>query len=102
MKVAVIKDVESEEPIDALAKKYFSEVDIILTEGFKREDKPKIEVFRSQVHEKPLCTKDDRLLALVSDVPFDLGVPRFELDDTKGLADLVEHTFLTQSSRVRK
>ena len=94
-KVSIIRDVDTEETLDGLALKYFQDVDIILTEGYKRQDKPKIEAFRSQAHDKPLCKNDDHLVALVSDIPLDLGVPRFELDDIKGLADLVEQTFLT-------
>jgi molybdopterin molybdotransferase len=97
-KVAVIKDVEAEETLDGLASKYFQDADIILTEGYKKQHKPKIEVFRSQVHDKPLCRKDDSLVALLSDIPLDLGVPRFELDDIKGLADLVEERFLAKPS----
>jgi molybdopterin molybdotransferase len=100
-KVAVIRDVETEETIDGLAAKYFQEVDIILTEGYKRESKPKIEVFRSQVHDKPLCKNDDHLVALVSDIPLDLGVPRFELDDIKGLGEFLEQRFLTKSSHLK-
>jgi molybdopterin-guanine dinucleotide biosynthesis protein MobB len=100
-KVAVIKDVETEETIDGLAANYFQEVDIILTEGYKRESKPKIEVFRSQVHDKPLCTNDDHLVALVSDIPLDLGVPRFELNDIKGLGEFLEQKFLTKLSHLR-
>jgi molybdopterin-guanine dinucleotide biosynthesis protein MobB len=100
-KVAVIRDVETEETIDGLAAKYFQEVDIILTEGYKRESKPKIEVFRSQVHDKPLCKNDDHLVALVSDIPLDLGVPRFELNDIKGLGDFLEQRFLTKSSHLK-
>ena len=100
-KVSVIRDVDTEATLDGLASKYFQDVDIILTEGYKRQDKPKIEVFRSQVHDRPLCTKEDHLLALVSDIPVDLGVPRFELDDIKGLADLVQETFLTKPSHAR-
>ena len=96
--MAVIKDVEAEETLDGLASKYFQDTDIILTEGYKKQLKPKIEVFRSQVHDKPLCRKDDSLVALVSDIPLDLGVPRFELDDIKGLADLVEERFLAKPS----
>ncbi|MBW2019936.1 MAG: molybdopterin-guanine dinucleotide biosynthesis protein B [Deltaproteobacteria bacterium] len=99
-KVAVIKDVVIEECLDSLASKYFLDVDIILAEGYKKEDKPKIEVFRSQVHEKPLCQGDDYLMALVSDASLDLGVPHFELDDIKGLADFVEKKFLSKSSRI--
>jgi len=30
------------------------------------------------------------LLALATDLPLDCGVPRFDLDDAAGLADLVE------------
>ena len=98
-KVAVIKDVETEETIDGLASKYFQDADIILTEGYKNEHKPKIEVFRSQAHDEPLCRDDDSLVALVSDIPLDLGVPRLELDDIKGLADLVEERFLFANRR---
>jgi hypothetical protein len=49
------------------------------------------------VHDEPLCKSDDSLVALVSDTPLDLGVPRFELDDIKGLADLVERKFLLKT-----
>lgn len=100
-KVAVIRDVETEETIDGLAAKYFKDVDIILTEGYKKESKPKIEVFRSQVHDKPLCQNDNHLVALVSDIPLDLGVPRFELNDIKGLGEFLEQRFLTKSSHLK-
>jgi molybdopterin-guanine dinucleotide biosynthesis protein B len=46
-KLALVKDVESEEPLDSLASKYFQDVDIILTEGYKKEGKPKIECTRN-------------------------------------------------------
>jgi molybdopterin-guanine dinucleotide biosynthesis protein B len=97
-KVAVVKDVETEETLDSLSSKYFQDVDIILTEGYKKEDRPKIEVFRSQVHETPLCREDQHLVALVSDTSLDIGVPRFGLRDMKGLADFVEKRFLVKSS----
>jgi len=92
--VAVIKDMAAEESLDGLATKYFTDVDVILTEGYKREDNPKIEVFRSYVHDQPLCTNDSRLVALVSDITLDLGVPCFGLEDIEQLADLVERKFL--------
>ena len=100
-KVAVVRDVDREETLDGLAENYFQDVDIILTEGYKRESKPKIEVFRSQVHDQPLCRNDNHLVALVSDIPLDLGVLRFELNDIKGLAEFLEQEFLTTSSHLR-
>ncbi|NVM21795.1 MAG: molybdopterin-guanine dinucleotide biosynthesis protein B [Desulfobacterales bacterium] len=98
-RVAVVKDVETEQTIDGLASKYFEEADIILTEGYKKEQKPKIEIFRSRLHDTPLCEGDSSLVALVSDTPLDLGAPRFELDDIEGLADLVEQRFLAKPRR---
>ncbi len=95
-KVAVVKDVETEDTLDGLSLKYFQDVDIIITEGYKNKDKPKIEIFRSEAHDEPLCKNDDSLVALVSDASLDLGVPRFELEDIKGLADLVERKFLAR------
>jgi molybdopterin-guanine dinucleotide biosynthesis protein B len=100
-KVAVVRDVDTEETIHSLATKYFQDADIILTEGYKRESKPKIEVFRSQVHDSPLCKNDNHLVALVSDIPLDLGVPRFELNDIKGLGDFLEQRFLKKSFHVQ-
>jgi molybdopterin-guanine dinucleotide biosynthesis protein B len=93
--VAVVKDAETEETLDGLESKYFQDVDLILTEGYKGENKPKIEIFRSQMHEKPLFGGDECLVALVSDTSLDIGVPLFDLDDIRGLADFVEERFLS-------
>jgi molybdopterin molybdotransferase len=93
-KVAIIKDVDREQTIDSLAVTYFQDVDLLVTEGYKKQNKPKIEVFRSSVHNAPLCTDDASLVAIVSDIPLNLGVPRFALNDIKGVADFVETRFL--------
>jgi len=95
-KVAVVKDADTEETLDSLASKYFQDVDLILTEGYKKEDTPKIEIFRSLVHKTPLFRGDERLVALVSDTSLDLDVPCFDLEDTAGLADFVEERFLSK------
>jgi molybdopterin-guanine dinucleotide biosynthesis protein B len=73
-------------------------MDIVITEGYKTQDKPKIEVFRSEVHDKPVCTDEDNRIALVSDKRLELDVPRFSLDDIRGLVHFVEHTVLTAHS----
>jgi molybdopterin-guanine dinucleotide biosynthesis protein B len=73
---------------------YFSDVDIVITEGYKRENKPKIEVFRRERHKEPLCTDDVNLVAIVTDDEIDIAVPKFRLEDIKGLADLIEKRFL--------
>jgi molybdopterin-guanine dinucleotide biosynthesis protein B len=93
-RLGVIRDVAQEEPLDVLAQTYFSDMDLILAEGYKKANKPKIEVFRRQAHKEPLCKTDPNLIAMVSDVSLDTHVPCFGLEDIERIADLVEETFL--------
>ncbi|PKM47197.1 MAG: molybdopterin-guanine dinucleotide biosynthesis protein B [Firmicutes bacterium HGW-Firmicutes-8] len=96
-KVAMIEKTESELTLDEIAEK-ITGVDLIITEGYKKGDKPKIEVFRSEVH-KELVTPPEELLAVAGDVRF-AGIPTFALDDTAGLVDfLVEKGIIFLISR---
>ena len=98
-KVSVIKDVAEELTPQQIVKQYFEDVDIVLTEGYKRAELPQIEVFRKEAHHQPIHTKDQpkTLIALVSDVPLDLGVPHIDINDFKALADLIEKRFLEKT-----
>jgi molybdopterin-guanine dinucleotide biosynthesis adapter protein len=72
------------------------EVDLILTEGFKREAAPKIEISRAETGQN-LVANPAELIAVVSDHPTMLTVPHFGLDDAAGLADfIIEHFGLTR------
>jgi len=93
-KVAIIKDIKLEETLDTIAAAYLQDVDIVFTEGYKRGNKPKVEVFRKEVHQELLCTEDDNLIAVASNQHFDLKVPYFDINNVKGLADLIEDKFL--------
>ena len=84
-RMAMVRDTDHDHNLDELAI-LFNGVDLILTEGYKRESKPKVEVYRPEAHPEPLCRNDDRLIALVTDSDIDLGVPRFQLNDMAGLA----------------
>lgn len=91
-KVALIKGVDRERSLDELLA-YMEDVDLVLTEGYKKGDKPKIEVSRRARSQELLC-REEELLALVTDQPFALDVPQFDLEDVAGLADLIEERFL--------
>jgi molybdopterin-guanine dinucleotide biosynthesis protein B len=94
-KVALIRDVEKDLTLEEIRDKLIQDVDVILSEGYKRDVQPKIEIFRMEMHKELLCTKEDHLVAIISDKPFDIeGVSCFFLDDIKGLADFIEKTFL--------
>ncbi|MBB1250892.1 molybdopterin-guanine dinucleotide biosynthesis protein B [Rhizobium sp. G21] len=65
--------------------------DIVLVEGYKREPIPKIETRRRDARStEPLAPFDPQILAVASDhAPDTDGPPRFDLDDTQGLAEFI-------------
>ena len=93
-KLALIKRVEKQPSLDELIDRYHADMDIVITEGFKRLNKPKIEVFRSAAHSEPLCKAADNRIALVSDISIEVDCPRFDIDDAEAVADFIEERFL--------
>ena len=93
-KIALIKDVDRDSKLEELREWFVKDVDIIITEGYKGSNHPKIEVSRKERHPELLCTRDDNLIAVASDQKFELGVPCLDLNDTKGLASFIEEKFL--------
>jgi len=81
------------EDIDQIIKSYLSPIDIILIEGFKEGDKPKIEVLRKEISEDLVCNVQD-LVAIVSDKKFELNIPSFGLNDYTQVADFLEKKFI--------
>lgn len=93
-RVAVIEDVSKDYALSELRDRYIRDVDVILSEGFKGNPHPKIEVVRSEMKHDPLCSREDNLFAIASDKPADRGVPCLDIDDIRGIADLIEDKFL--------
>ena len=90
--VGMIMDEEHDPDIDELLPS-MTGVDIIIVEGYKDKDKPKVEIFRSAVHEKPRFLDDPNLIAIASDVEMDVGVPVFSLDEPEQLANFIINYF---------
>jgi molybdopterin-guanine dinucleotide biosynthesis protein len=87
---------EEEPPLGELIRQIREPVDIVITEGFKRQDAPKIEVSR-RARSDSLVSSPDELIGIASDQRFpDYPVPHMDLDDFKGLADLVESRILSR------
>ena len=92
-RIGMIKDVDHDHRPEELAP-FFCGVDIILTEGYKQDHNPKIEVFRPKADGgEPILRDDVHLVALVSDAKVDLDVPKFSTDDIEALADFVIDNF---------
>ncbi len=93
-KLALIKKVDHDSTLQELARLVGDSTDIILTEGFKQREAPKIEVHRKEKGKGLLCNPNE-LIALVTDEPLDSPVWQCSPGEVPKLADLVESTFLT-------
>jgi molybdopterin-guanine dinucleotide biosynthesis protein B len=98
-RVALIRDVEKDLTLEEIREKLIQDVDLILSEGYKKDVQPKIEVFRKEKHKELLCTEKDNLIAIVSNQAFNIGIPCFDLEDTKGLANFIEKKFLISKAK---
>ena len=91
--LVITRRLESELSVDQIAAS-LGDVDLVLTEGYKGAHKPKIEVSRRERGTDLVCRRTE-IIAVVSDHPIDLDVPRFDLDDAVGIADLLEQRYLS-------
>ena len=98
-RVGLVKPVSEVMSLDEIALLLGDDYDIILTEGFKQGDAPKIEVHRREIG-TPL-SDIKKLVAIATDETLDTSTRQFSLDDVKGLADLLEEGFIKpQKERV--
>ena len=90
--MAMIKTGQS----DAIEERvhFFDDMDLLITEGYKRSRQPKIEVVRTARNPDLCCQNDPNLTAVVSDAPVEVDVPHFGLNDIVRLADFIESSFL--------
>ncbi|PIE12951.1 MAG: molybdopterin-guanine dinucleotide biosynthesis protein B [Rhodobacterales bacterium] len=63
--------------------------DIVLVEGFKRENHPKIEAYRAEAGHELLAPGDPTIRAVASDTDLVLDRPVLHLDHTAQIADFV-------------
>lgn len=91
-KIVIQKNLKAEVPLDEIVGLCFEEADIILTEGYKGENKPKIEI----VHEGEPQSSKDELIAIVSNtgVRDDTEVPLFKHSQREELVNFIERKFL--------
>lgn len=96
-KLAFVRRLDAELPLDEIVS-LMPLVDIVLTEGYKQEHKPKIEVWRGATPQE-LLSAPDELIALVTEQPCEgISVPQFGYDDAAGVADLLERKYLSAKS----
>ncbi len=100
-KLALVKKHAESPPIEELIATYFTDVDIVVTEGFKKSGLAKIEVHRAERSSALLCRgaqPDPSLVAVASNAAPPVDVPVLDLNDPAALVDFIE-TWMRQQIR---
>lgn len=80
---------DADEPALADLLGRLAPVDLVLVEGYKRDDHPKIEAFRAATGNPLIAHSDTSIRAVASDTALDLDRPVFDLDHTAVIADFI-------------
>lgn len=89
-KVAIIRDVEEEYTVDRIRDEFGEGFDLILTEGYKRGDKPKIEIHRPSKHRELLCSPTtDHLLKVVHNKETSKGEASFDQEEIEEVIEII-------------
>lgn len=82
---------ENEPSLEAILAR-LSPCDLVLVEGYKRNDHLKLEVRRLQARDTaPLSDDDDKIVAIAADHEISQNhLPFFDIDDISAIADFVE------------
>jgi molybdopterin-guanine dinucleotide biosynthesis protein B len=94
-KMALIRTLDEEMPLDDVVG-LMGDVDLVITEGYKRGSRPKVEVSRQARGTDLLCSAEE-LIGIMADYVVDMAVPQFALDDAAGVVNLLERLYLASS-----
>lgn len=89
-KLAMVRRLQGAMTLDAIIESYLTDVDLVLTEGYKSGNKPKIEVHRKAISQELLCGPGDNLVAVVTDDDIKVDCPVFKWADIESLADFIQ------------
>lgn len=93
-KIGVIEQLNGEKSIDEIIERFMDKVDIVITEGYKKQEKPKIEVTRSG---ELLCGEYDNLIATVINghdgIKINPDISCFQIDEIEKISDMIENFY---------
>ncbi len=96
--LAVYGDTDPGLSLSELVGRYLGPVDLVLVEGFRREDVPRVLLARRSAPREPYDATDERVVAVVADRSLPGGKPHFPLDDPAPLAEFLIGRFVPGSS----
>jgi molybdopterin-guanine dinucleotide biosynthesis protein B len=81
---------EKAEPSVAELMRHMTLVDLLMIQGFKNDEHPKLEVFRAATGKPLLCTQDQNIVAVASDEALaGLDIPQLDLNNVPAIADFI-------------
>lgn len=86
-KLAIIEQPQEELSVAEIVSR-LPQVDVVLTEGYKKSHYPKIEIHRKELN-RPLIAAPQELLAIMTDERLETPVLQLPLTDVSGCADLI-------------
>lgn len=87
---ALMRELQGEtEPALAELLSRLSPCDLVLVEGFKSADLPKIEVHRPSARQVMIHTEYPNVVAIASDAKLDVSLPVLDLNDPEAVAGFV-------------
>ena len=88
----LVKPVRTDVTLDEIAQVIGENYDIILVEGFKQANAPKILVHR--IAAGPLLGNLKGVIAIATDEPLETKTRQFSLDDAQGIASFLKQEFI--------
>lgn len=96
---AVITELSSGDP--TLAEQLYcfpvGSVDLVIVEGFKHEEFPKIELHRAELNSAFLHPDDDTIIAIASNSDVTAPLLVLDINNPEQIADFISHQFLVSS-----
>jgi len=79
--LAVYGDTDTDLTLRGLADRYLGEADLLVAEGFRESEAPKVVLCRRDAAHPPYDPNAERVIAVVGDYRLDTDRPHFPLDD---------------------
>jgi len=95
--LALIKKHESTPSDSSIISNYYSEMDIVIVEGWKESAPNKIEVYRSQVGNSPLFQQKEaeNFIAVATDCDLKTPLPLLDINQPQKVADFIIDSYLS-------
>lgn len=90
-KLAMIKQHDKAPTPETIISRYFSEMDIVIIEGWKRNSTNRIEVYRQALGREALCLTngDKSFIAVATDSQIETPLPQLDINNPQNVVDFI-------------